>query len=106
MEELNKQKNPASRMVYDLNQVLGKLIEADSLYFWDTLTAAVAIDPSIMQATKMKIKVIVNGKSQGRTIESKDGHEVRVAQKADRNKLEKLILDRLSSCKWDNKSKV
>ncbi len=103
MESLQKQETTASKIVYSISQVLGKYIKSESVFFWDTLTAAVAIDPTLLVTEKMKVKVITSGMSQGRTLESNYGTEIDVALKVDRSRFEDLILNRFSTCKWNKK---
>jgi purine nucleosidase len=101
MEKLKRQQSPASRVVYEVITVLNKYIELESVYFWDTLTAAVALDPTLLTTERMKVKVVTDGVSQGRTLESNYGTEIDVALKVDRARFEKFVLSKLDSCKWN-----
>lgn len=98
MSRLESQKSKASKMAYRLNKLLQKYQDANTVYFWDTLTTAVAIDPTLLQTQKVKLKVITEGESQGRTIESEEGVEVDVAFEVDQEKFENLLLDKLEAC--------
>jgi purine nucleosidase len=62
-------------------------------YFWDPLTAAALIDPTVVTLAARKVKVVTSGRSQGRTVEAPDGVPVQAAVDADRAKLERLFLD-------------
>jgi purine nucleosidase len=62
-------------------------------YFWDTLTAAVLLDPSLVTLKTLKLKVITEGPSQGRTVEDPDGAPVQVAVDSDPAKVEALFLE-------------
>ncbi|MFI5345677.1 MAG: nucleoside hydrolase [Elusimicrobiota bacterium] len=62
-------------------------------YFWDTLTAAAMIKPGMLKTEAMKIKVITEGPSQGRTVEDSSGNTVDVGVDVDREQLERLILE-------------
>jgi purine nucleosidase len=72
---------------------LGWLGVDDSYYFWDSLTAAALLDPSLVTVTTLKVKVISAGPSQGRTVEAADGTPIQVAVDADGKRLEALMLD-------------
>ena len=66
---------------------------SDQYYFWDTLTAAAMLDHSVVTTETLKIKVITDGPSQGRTIEDPNGSPVEVALDADRDRVEKMFFD-------------
>ena len=61
-------------------------------YFWDTLTAAALLDPSVIKTEPLKIRVITDGASEGRTIEDPNGSPVDVALDARREKVERMFL--------------
>ena len=65
-------------------------------YFWDTLTAAALLDPSIVKTEPLKIRVVTSGGSQGRTVEDSRGARVDVALDASRQKVERMFLDLLA----------
>jgi purine nucleosidase len=73
--------------------VAAALVGSDQYYFWDTLTAAAMLDHSVVTTETLKIKVITDGPSQGRTIEDPNGSPVEVALDADRDKVEKMFFD-------------
>ena len=64
-------------------------------YFWDTLTAAALLDPSVVRTEALKIRVVTAGASQGRTVEDPRGSPVDVALDASREKVEEMFLDLL-----------
>jgi purine nucleosidase len=66
--------------------------EGQSYYFWDTLTAAAMLDPSLVTVKTLKVKVITQGPSQGRTVEAADGRPIQVAVDADAARVEALFL--------------
>jgi purine nucleosidase len=66
--------------------------EGQSYYFWDTLTAAAMVDPSLVTLKTLRVKVITQGRSQGRTVEAPDGRPIQVAVDADAARVEALFL--------------
>lgn len=62
-------------------------------YFWDTLTAAVMLDRSIVRTENLKISVVTDGSSQGRTREDPNGNLVEVAVDAYPGRVERLFLE-------------
>ena len=62
-------------------------------YFWDTLTAAVMLDRSLATIASLKVRVVTDGASQGRTIEDPAGNLVEVALDANKERVEKIFLD-------------
>jgi purine nucleosidase len=85
------------RFVYESLNVIKFLIDIGQYMFWDTLTSAVIINPDIVKTEKVKIKVILNGPSMGRTIETKEhGFDVDLAICADRDLFEKTVFSILN----------
>lgn len=73
------------------------LIDIGQYMFWDTLTSAVAIDPSIVTTKKVKIDVVLDGISMGKTFEDKEhGFEIDLAVWANREKFEQIVFNILS----------
>ena len=66
--------------------------EGQSYYFWDTLTAAAMLDPSLVTLKTLRVKVVTSGPSEGRTVEARDGRPIQVAVDADGAKVEALFL--------------
>lgn len=62
-------------------------------FFWDTLTAAVLLDRSLATITSLKVRVVTDGASQGRTVEDPAGTLVEVALDANRERVENIFLD-------------
>jgi len=62
-------------------------------FFWDTLTAAALLDRSLIRVQPMRIRVVTDGPSQGRTIEDPNGSLIEVAVDADQQRVEKMFLD-------------
>ena len=67
-------------------------IEAGGYYFWDTLTAAAVVDADILTTERVKLEVVVDGKSQGRTVETESGVAVDLGVDAKREAVEKLFI--------------
>ena len=63
------------------------------IYFWDTLASAAIINPNIIDTKKIKINVVLSGKSMGKVFEDLNGFEVDVALWADQELFEKTIID-------------
>ena len=63
------------------------------MYFWDTLSSAAIINPNIIDTKKIKINVVLSGKSMGKVFEDLNGFEVDVALWADQELFEKTIID-------------
>jgi len=64
-------------------------------YFWDTLTAAALLDPSVISTAQLKLRVIMSGASEGRTVEDPHGSPIDVALDASREKVERMFLNTL-----------
>ena len=62
-------------------------------YFWDTLTAAALLDRSLVKIETMRIRVVTEGPSQGRTVEDPNGSPIEVAVGASQERVEKMFLD-------------
>jgi len=76
---------------------LWSLVKGFEYYFWDTITAAAAIQPSLFKFKEMKVDTNVNGKSQGKTFTSLfGGRKVQVAAQLDKNAFEELLLSILA----------
>jgi purine nucleosidase len=84
------------RFVHQSLTIIHHLIEIGQYLFWDTLTSAVVINPAIIKTKKIKINVITDGPSMGRTIEDEHGFEVDVALWADQQLFEETVQDILS----------
>lgn len=72
---------------------LWSLVKGFNYYFWDTVTAAAAIKPSLFTFKEMKIDVSMQGKNLGRTATSLfSGRKVQVATQVNKDRFEELIL--------------
>jgi purine nucleosidase len=72
---------------------LWSLVKGFNYYFWDTVTAAAAIKPSLFTYKEMRIDVTVAGKSQGKTATSLfGGRKVQVATSVQKEAFEELLL--------------
>jgi inosine-uridine nucleoside N-ribohydrolase len=72
---------------------LFSLVRGFEYYFWDTVTAAALVEPSIFTFKDMKIDITTQGKSMGKTGTSIfSGRKVRVALQANKERFEDLVL--------------
>ena len=90
-----QEKYASSRLLFEAWNLAATYIDQGTYYFWDTLTSASILKPDLIKTERMRIKVVVNGPSQGRMVESSDGHWVDVAVDADRRAVEELFLTML-----------
>ena len=89
IEKLEKQSTKAS----DLASKLWSLVKGFEYYFWDTITAACAINPELFEFKDIKIDVSTSGDNQGRTYTTLfGGRKVKMAKELDREKFEELLL--------------
>lgn len=76
---------------------LWSLVKGFEYYFWDTITAAAAIEPSLFKFKDMKIDVSTSGKNQGKMFTTLfGGRKVSVATQLDRAAFEDLLLSVLA----------
>ena len=92
LDRLGKQTAIASQLAVQAWRPVVAQVGNDQYYFWDTLTAATLLEPSLVRTERLKIRVITEGASQGRTVEDPRGTPVDVALDADRDRVEKLFL--------------
>lgn len=72
---------------------LWSLVKGFEYYFWDTITAAAIIDPTLFKFKEMRIDVSTSGKNQGKTSTSLfGGKKVKVASQLDKAAFEDLLL--------------
>jgi purine nucleosidase len=76
---------------------LWSLVKGFDYYFWDTITAAVAIEPDLFTFKEMKIDVSTSGRSMGKTSGSMFGKKVQVATQVDKQTFEDLLLSILAT---------
>jgi purine nucleosidase len=96
IDRLSAQTSVASQLAAQSWRIAWTQQGTDLYYFWDTLTAAALLDPSVVRTEPLKIRVITTGASQGRTIEDPHGSPIEVALDASREKVEQLFLKLLS----------
>ena len=83
-------------MASALAATLWSLVKGFDYYFWDTITAAVAIEPSLFTFKDIKIDVSTSGKTMGRTNQALFGRKVQVATQVNKQGFEDLLLSTLS----------
>ena len=76
---------------------LWSLVKGFDYYFWDTITAAVAIQPGLFTFKEMKIDVSTSGRNMGKTSGSMFGKKVQVATQVDKKSFEDLLLSILAT---------
>lgn len=96
IEQVIAQRSVASRFAADAWSLGSEQIKAGQYYFWDTLTAAAAIDPWTVTTEAVHVRVITSGTSQGRIVEDPNGKAIQVALSVDRAKAEQVILSMLA----------
>jgi purine nucleosidase len=75
---------------------LWSLVEGFEYYFWDTLTAACAVKDDIFRFKSMRMDVVTQGKSQGKTVSTfLGGKKVQVAESVNKELFEDWILNTL-----------
>jgi len=79
-----------------LAATLWSLVKGFDYYFWDTITAAVAIEPSLFTFKDIKIDVSTSGKTMGRTNQALFGRKVQVATQVNKQGFEDLLLSTLA----------
>ncbi|MBK8223563.1 MAG: nucleoside hydrolase [Candidatus Obscuribacter sp.] len=75
---------------------LWSLVKGFDYYFWDTITAAVAIEPGLFTFKDIKIDVSTSGKTMGRTSQALFGKKVQLATQVNKQGFEDLLLSTLS----------
>ena len=81
------------QLVCESLKIIQPLIDNGQYLFWDTLTSAAMINGKIIKTKKLKINVIIDGISMGRTVVDENGFEVDVALWADQELFEKTVMD-------------
>lgn len=73
---------------------LFSLVKGFNYYFWDTLTAAAVLQPSLFTFKEQRIDVIAHGRSQGKTQNALfGGKKVRVATNVQVEPFEEMVLE-------------
>ncbi len=75
---------------------LWSLVKGFDYYFWDTITAAVAIEPGLFTFKDIKIDVSTSGKTMGRTSQALFGKKVQLATQVNKQGFEDVLLSTLS----------
>ena len=95
VDRMAAQPSIASQLAAQSWRLLVRRYEENHFYFWDELTAAALLDRGVITSKPMRIRVITEGPSQGRTAEDPNGALVEVAVGAHRERVEKMFLDLL-----------
>lgn len=84
---------PAAKFVYDLIEANLDFVDSGGFQFWDSLTAAIFTDESLVSFEEMQLVVLEDeGPQSGFTKPDEGGANVRVAVGADKGEFEKLFL--------------
>jgi purine nucleosidase len=92
LDRLARQPSAASQLAAQSWRLVVEAFGNEQYYFWDTLTAATLLDPSVVKTERLKIRVITTGASQGRTVEDPGGAPVDVALDTNRERVEQMFL--------------
>ena len=92
LDRLARQPAAASQLAAQSWRLVVGMMGNEQYYFWDTLTAATLLDPSVVKTERLKIRVVTTGISQGRSVEDPDGAPVDVAVDTDRERVEQMFL--------------
>ena len=96
MQKLKTQITPVSQLFYKIWSVIAPQIEnpkyQKTYFFWDTLTAAILIDPNLAAFREQKIQVILEGNNEGQTRISENGFRVSYLSEPNPLVVEDLIL--------------
>lgn len=96
VDTLAAQPSIASQIAAESWRLMLPLVGADQYYFWDTLTAAALLNPKVIRTEPIRVRVVTQGPSQGRTLEDPAGSLIDVAVNADRQAVEKMFSEILS----------
>lgn len=87
------QETPSANLVYEMLTANLDFVDSGGFQFWDSLTAAIFTDPSIVEFEDMELTVVEEeGPESGRTKPVSDGAKVKVAVSADRKNFEPILL--------------
>lgn len=88
----------AANFVFEALEKSFDMIQSEQRSFWDPLTSAAALDPSLMTTQTMPIRVITEeGAESGRTAVDESGQPVEVAVGADAARFEQAFLNVLNN---------
>lgn len=89
---------PEANFVYRVLSRFKSIIRTHEYFFWDPLTAAVAVDESLAAFQRRNLKVVCEeGPESGRTAETADGVGTRICATVDNARFEQTFLDTLNS---------
>jgi len=89
---------PAADFVHRTVGRLKFLIDRHAYYFWDPLAAVLITHEDLGEYEPVKLRVSAGeGPDSGRTLESENGHILRVCTKVDRERFETIFLETLNS---------
>lgn len=93
IEELSDGEGSEARDVVAELLAGNPMVASGEAYFWDPLTAATVLDPSLVRTETATLSVVTgDGSESGRTVRDADGAPVTVATWADAASLEALLL--------------
>jgi pyrimidine-specific ribonucleoside hydrolase len=100
-QALEKHRDTTSaNLVYEMLTANLGFVDSGGFQFWDSLTAAIFTDPSIVKYEEMELTVVEEeGPESGRTVSTANGSMVRVAVGADRERFEQILL---TIWNWNN----
>lgn len=88
---------PEADLVYRILSRLKPIIRTREYFFWDPLTAAVAVDESLAAFQRRNLQVVCEeGPESGRTLEVADGVGTRICTTVDNARFEQIFLDTLN----------
>jgi pyrimidine-specific ribonucleoside hydrolase len=84
---------PSSNLIYNMLTANLDFVDSGGFQFWDSLTAAIFTDPSIAAFEEVELTVVEEeGPESGRTKPASDGAKIKVAVRADRERVEQILL--------------
>ena len=87
------QETPSAQLIYEMLTANLDFVDSGGFQFWDSLTAAIFIDPSIAQFEEMALTVVAEeGPESGRTKPDLGGAKIRVAASAERKTFEQILI--------------
>jgi purine nucleosidase len=93
LDQLSGQSSAGSQLAAQAWRLAATQPGTNQYYFWDTLTAAAMLDRKVVRVENLKISVLTDGPSQGRTREDPNGNLVKVALDAYPERVERLFID-------------
>jgi inosine-uridine nucleoside N-ribohydrolase len=88
---------PEADFVYEVFSNMQGFIQSGDYYFWDPLTAAIAVDESLCTVEEHMLTIVTEeGPESGRTLEAAGGNPIRVCVGTDGARFETLFLDVLN----------